>query len=168
MLSLLLVAVLATLLLRTTVAGASSSLACGTWSVVPGPSTLSQDILHGVAASSGRNVWAAGSSYSGGSVQTLIEHWDSKHWSIVPSGGGNALYGVAVLSKNNAWTVGNVNSSPPQTLIKHWDGTTWSIIPSPSPGSVNNYLYSVAALSANNIWAVGSYTSAALPRWAAL
>src|SRR5947207_13393586 len=45
----------------------------------------------------------------------------------------HTLRGVAVLSRCNAWAVGNY--SPGQTLITHWDGASWTAVPSPNPGT---------------------------------
>src|SRR5207244_2669724 len=96
--------------------------------------------LQGVAALSASNIWAVGAYFNAGLSQTLIEHWDGATWSIVPSPNqgttyDNYLYGVAALSANDVWAVGNYRNTPGYylyTLTKHWDGATWSIVPSPS------------------------------------
>jgi len=117
----------------------------------------------------------------------LIEHWDGSTWQIVPSPHPNdraaalttsSPSGVAVLSPDNAWAVGNSTvyyrkgkrcCTTPQTrtLIEHWDGTRWRIVPNPNPSYSNppgprgshryDDLYSVAATTADNVWAVGDY-----------
>ena len=62
------------------------------WSVVlsPNPSAYA-NILKAVAAVSASDVWAVGSYYNSqkGVMETLIEHWDSTSWSVVPSPNAN-------------------------------------------------------------------------------
>ncbi|MDP9318406.1 MAG: hypothetical protein M3O94_04900 [Actinomycetota bacterium] len=41
--------------------------------------------LNAVSGTSGRDVWAVGSSYQGDGQVTLVEHWDGSTWSRVPS-----------------------------------------------------------------------------------
>src|SRR5205823_1593623 len=69
----------------------------------------------------------------------------------------NGLGGVAAVSANDVWAVGNYrdDSNNSQTLTEHWNGSTWSIVPSPNRGTNNNYLKSVAATASNDVWAVG-------------
>lgn len=73
----------------------------------------------------------------------------------------NVLQGVAVVSANDIWAVGDhaTNSSGNYllTLTEHWNGTKWSIVTSPSPGNGQNILQGVAVVSANDVWAVGYY-----------
>ncbi len=47
----------------------------------------------------------------------------------------NFLNGVAAVSANDMWAVGDYESSGSllQTLTEHWNGTVWSVVPSPSP-----------------------------------
>jgi hypothetical protein len=136
------------------------------WSIVPSPNAGSvYNELYGVAVVSANDVWAVGS--YGDSLytfQTLLEHWNGTAWSIVPSpnvgSGPNELKGVAVVSTNDVWAVGNYyNGATYQTLLEHWNGTTWSIVPSPNVGSDHNKLDGIAAVSANDVWAVGYYDS---------
>jgi hypothetical protein len=139
------------------------------WRVVPSPNLGTNDNyvgpddnqLLGVAADSPTDVWAVG-----GSVRTLIEHWDGTSWSIVPSpnhtgAAGDQLTGVAAISPSDVWAVGHSTGVSGkgivQTLIEHWDGTSWSIVPSPNQGPDNNRLLGVAAVSHHGVWAVGGY-----------
>src|SRR5262245_59206167 len=76
-----------------------------------------------------------------------------------PSGFGNSLNGVAVLSSCSAWAVGGVLvGSTDQTLIVHWNGTSWQQVDSPNPSS-DDVLEAVAGTSGRNIWAVGEYST---------
>ncbi len=134
------------------------------WSAVASPSPGSNgSFLTGVAVVSTNDVWAVGyyenSTYDD---QTLIEHWDGTSWNVVPSPSPgscqpyyqcNNLSGVAVVSANNIWAVGN--NMDYYSLVEHWDGTSWSVVSSPNPGPFN-FLYGVAVVSANNIWTVGN------------
>jgi hypothetical protein len=72
-------------------------------------------------------------------------------WTEVPGVGVNnsGLYGVAVVSANDVWAVGHLQS---RALIEHWDGTNWSVAGLQPPP---NLLYGVAALSSTDVWAVG-------------
>jgi hypothetical protein len=79
------------------------------------------------------------------------------------------LYGVAALSRTDAWAVGRdcvracgAGELPQATrsFIVHWNGLEWSPVASPNV-SVQGYntLSAVAARSARDVWAVGSYTT---------
>src|SRR6476620_2934177 len=73
--------------------------ACGpAWRVVDSPNsgTASND-LYGIAALSATDMWAVGGVVS----QTLTMHWDGTQWTIVPSPGPGALYGVTAISSAN-------------------------------------------------------------------
>jgi hypothetical protein len=84
-------------------------------------------------------------------------------WSVVSSPNPNVnidhLYGVAAVSPNDVWAVGDYMSGTARTLTEHWDGTSWSVVPSPNIENgyypLDNYLRGVAAVSADNVWAVG-------------
>src|SRR5206468_369883 len=69
--------------------------------------------LHGVAARSSSDVWAVGSIVLLGQEQTLVEHWNGRRWVAVPSpsvGTHDTLYAVCVISRNDAWAVGLINT----------------------------------------------------------
>jgi hypothetical protein len=119
--------------------------------------------LFGVAATSGTNAWAVGSSYSHfqDRSRVLITDWNGTAWRFHRSGTRaqyyfQALYGVAAPSPTHAWAVGFYRKG---TLITRWDGKAWKIQRSPSPGPFprQDVLYGVAATSPTNAWAVGSY-----------
>ena len=148
----------------------------GTWKIVSSPNVGTGTYgnqLNAVAVVSASDVWAVGfSPHPSGTPQylrqTLVEHWNGKSWSVVPSPNPAGktwvvLNGVAAISANDVWAVGHSgdpSSIPLQTLTEHWNGTSWSIIPSPSPGTYNgNILNAVDGVSANDIWAVGWYQS---------
>jgi hypothetical protein len=132
------------------------------WSVVKSPNPGSiYNILGGVTAVSATNVWAVGYYVNTtGLTQTLIEHWNGTHWSVVkspsPAPGNNELFSVAAASAKNVWAVGfSTTNTTDHTLIEHWNGTRWGVVKSPNPGSSSDHLAGVAAVSARNVWAVG-------------
>lgn len=132
---------------------------------------LGLNSLASVAVVSANDAWTVGfsSNSSDSSIrQTLIEHWDGKQWSVVksPNPGSilNELSGVATVSPNDVWAVGdsftnNNKGKVWQTLIEHWDGSQWGIVASPNPGSYESHLYSIKVVAANNIWAVGFFSN---------
>ena len=83
------------------------------WSIVSTSSPPTTVTLNGVAASSPKDVWVVGGSYTGPTVdgwRPLIEHWDGTQWNSIstpptPLQGG-LLEGVTVLSPNTVWVVG--------------------------------------------------------------
>lgn len=75
----------------------------------------------------------------------------------------NELDGVVVLSRCDAWAVGNSLGGDHLSLAEHWNGRTWKVKPVPFGGGVphDNFLRAVAATSATNVWAVGYYDGGA-------
>ncbi len=79
-------------------------------------------------------------------------------WSVVSSPSfATQLYGIAAVSANDIWAVGDYEGNIEQTFIEHWNGSMWSVVPSPNVGIFHNILNGVAAVSANDVWAVGYY-----------
>jgi len=83
-------------------------------------------------------------------------------WNVVssphPKGILPVLSGVAAITPNNVWAVGDYYKASQSTyvsLIEHWTGTKWQVIPSPSANYITN-LNGITALNTNDIWAVGS------------
>ena len=131
------------------------------WQIVQSPSPSARyNTLYGVAAVSATNVWAVGLDVNTSQVtQTLIEHWNGTHWSVVKSpspGSGDELRAVAVVSGGDVWAAGySINSSTIKTLVEHWNGTSWQVVKSPNVGTSPGFS-GVAAVSASDVWAVGS------------
>jgi hypothetical protein len=117
--------------------------------------------LFGVAATPhAPDLWAVGytANLAGSNYQTLVEHSVGRSWSAVATTGPGLLAGVAALSPDDVWVVGDVggDTGTTQTLTEHWDGTQWSVVSSPDPGGFGDGLAAVTAISANDVWAVGS------------
>ena len=101
---------------------------------------------------------------SGSLSQTLVEVWDGKSWSIVPSpdegpNDANVLQSVSCSSRRSCVAVGYWCSSgclENQSLVEVFDGSVWAVVPSPDPGS-RNQLNSVSCTSARSCTAVGGY-----------
>lgn len=95
-------------------------------------------------------------------------------WTVVSSPAGSQLNGVASVSANDVWAVGQTLA--PGTLAEHWDGTAWSVVPTPNPVPGSDRLSAVAAVSASDVWAVGTVSFSSPPvivhwngrRWASV
>lgn len=99
-------------------------------------------------------------------LSTSLTFAQSGAWTLLSSPNvgtnGNHLFGVAAVSANDIWAVGDYNDGPnmyhSRTLAEHWNGSSWSIVASPNPAtgsSDDDQLQAVAAVSSNNVWAVG-------------
>jgi len=94
-------------------------------------------------------------------------------WTAVPSPAGGQLNGVATVSANDVWAVGQTLA--PLTLAEHWKGHKWKVVPAPNPAT-NDRLSAVAAVSTSDVWAVGIVSFSAPPvilhwngkRWASV
>jgi hypothetical protein len=138
------------------------------WSRVPSPNVTGQQTLISVSAVSARDAWAVGVylTRNDQAIRTLIEHWNGRRWSRVPSpnpsasptSGLNVLSSVTAVSGRDAWAAGTVAQGDTilRPLILHWNGVRWSTAPSPRRTGISQ-LGSVSAASAQDIWAVGSY-----------
>lgn len=137
------------------------------WSVVPSPSPLAENILSDVAAVASNDVWAAGYTEEDVGAGTLVEHWEGASWSVVASphpGTGGMLSGVRAVSASDVWAVGSYYDDQAElwkTLALHWDGSAWSVVPTPNPGTYSNGLGSIAVVTADDVWAMGSFSSGA-------
>ena len=127
-----------------------------------------QGALDGVDVRARDDGWAVGGACPGRCrpVYTLIEHWNGRRWSRVPSPNVSrtqVLTSVSAVSARDAWAVGAYftrNDEVIRTLIEHWNGRRWSRVPSPnpsaSPSNGFNLLASVTAVSGRDVWAAGN------------
>jgi hypothetical protein len=126
-----------------------------------------------VVAIAPNDVWAVGFDdilvRHGGETtpRTLIEHWDGRSWSLVPSpnvGDGSDLQSVSAVSGTDIWAVGASyrgfgERARSRALVEHWDGTAWTIVPGPTihSGQPTPSIDTVAAIDPNDIWVAGRY-----------
>ncbi len=81
-----------------------------------------------------------------------MEHWDGEKWLVVPSpsvGRYSYLGGVSVISRNDAWAVGESHTY----FFLHWNGRQWSVVHGPPANE--SRLNAVKAFASNDVWAVG-------------
>src|SRR5947207_1216403 len=102
-------------------------------------------------------------------IRTLIEHWDGRSWSVVPSANFiegtwriNALTAVDGNAADDVWAVGwtveesdRRGAAGARALIEHWNGSTWSLVTAPSTNSNQVLLNDIAVLGSDDVWAVG-------------
>src|SRR5204863_9010475 len=113
---------------------ASHWASAANWQIVRSPSVGSgANSLASVAAAADNDIWAVGWSFNSQlfAYRTVIEHWNGTKWSVVKSqnatNGYNFLNGVAVVTANDVWAVGQAAiGSTYSTLVEHWNGTAWS------------------------------------------
>ncbi len=146
------------------------------WQTMSGPKLGgAQDggYLTGARSFSRANAWAVGHYFTTATLQSLIEHWNGRTWTLVthpnPSSGQNFSFldGIAGTSPSNLWAVGSYQVNlVDQTLIEHWNGRSWAIVPSPDPAgtSLNYILNAAAATSSTDVWAVGFSTDSTTSR----
>jgi len=130
------------------------------WTVVPSPNdSTGNNILYGVAAVTGNDVWAVGSA---GSSKTVALHWNGGSWSVFPTPSFNnasneVLSGIVAASSGDIWTAGQFyQNSVQNTLTEHWNGSTWTLVASPNPESSSNRLSAITATPKGTLWAVGT------------
>jgi hypothetical protein len=107
------------------------------WSVVPGNTPDNDAQLFGVLATWTNNIWAVGIIHptvcgnpeTNINCATLIEHWNSVRWKVLPSPNPPSIYldqlwAASATSRSNIWAVGTTDYG--STLIVHWNGAAWS------------------------------------------
>ena len=145
-----------------------------TWSQVPSPNPVPA-VATGVSDASPGNAWAVGAwgkTFTVEGPKTLTLHWNGTAWQHVvsPSPGQqtcptppgcnipqNELNGVAIISRSNAWSVGDYTTSTggQAALTLHWNGTSWARVPNQG-GTSASFLHGITIVSASDVWAVGS------------
>jgi Holliday junction resolvase len=134
------------------------------WRLVPDDTTdLPVSGLRAGTALSSEDAWAVGFySLTGdgrGLLQPLLEHWDGRSWSMIPSPqvGANAMVtGITAIASDDVWAVGSYSEGTRdiRALVEHWDGKKWAVVPSPDIGS-NHALVAMVAVAPWDVWAVG-------------
>lgn len=144
------------------------------WSFVPAPEPEppctgrtcfgKEETLKGVSCVSTTFCVAVGwDDFLHGQFHNLVESWNGKEWSVVPSPNVPSpngvetfteLNGVSCVSANRCVAVGQAFSS---TLVESWDGKEWSILESPNPeGSKTSKLNGVSCVRWGSCAAVGT------------
>lgn len=139
------------------------------WKVVSSPSpgpAAGSDELNGISCVSAASCTAVGDSENRlgtGRLKTLIESWNGRRWSVVPSPNpdrfADSLRGVSCVSARSCTAAGFGTSrsrSSEKTLIESWNGKRWSVVPSPNPRK-DDYLVGVSCVSATACTAAGDY-----------
>jgi hypothetical protein len=142
------------------------------WTLVPSPNPpgvmtdFRDPPLTAVTCATPTSCFAVGELHDGsnGTQQTLIEHWDGRAWTIVPSPNpstyrrpSNALTGVSCATPTSCSAVGSYDDADgfAKTLVEIWDGTAWTVRPSPTPG-IGGSLNGVSCPTPTSCIAVGA------------
>lgn len=147
------------------------------WKTVATPSVgAGANQLNGVLALAPDDVWAVGFSTPEAppaevATLTLIEHFDGKSWTVVPSPNAgpksifqsNRLFGLTANSAKDIWAFGSFfasdGSGHQMTLLEHWNGTKWSLARSPNPTNgvfTSDLLFSGVVPSPGDVWIFGA------------
>jgi hypothetical protein len=138
-----------------------------TWTraILPADTGHDQDRLS-IAATSGKDVWAAGSSCASvvpATCTPLVLHLTGA-WQTVPASGAAILTEVVPFSPTDVWVVGeNAPAATNPNHVEHWDGRQFTVdITTPAPRTTNSKPVSALALAAaagdpasGALWAVG-------------
>jgi len=131
------------------------------WTIPPsGINVPFTAVLRAVSCRTSNDCFAVGDFYEfEGGPHTLVDHWDGRRWSMVPSpiprpSQGSALLGVSCTTGTACIAVGYTNAVP---LVEQWNGHTWSVVPSEHPlrRQAGSVLTSVKCTSNTNCVAVG-------------
>jgi hypothetical protein len=137
------------------------------WSITPTPGlsgTAGNDSgLLGVSCLSATRCVAVGDRGSlSQATATLVESWNGKAWSVIPSpsiGSNSVLNSISCRSAASCVAVGSHDGAFGMlTLAESWNGSRWSVIPSPNVASRgNNWFSGVSCPSATDCEAVGGW-----------
>lgn len=113
------------------------------WSVMTSPNPAKSDPawFNDVSCPSTNDCFAVGGSLPpSNSDRSLIEHWDGKRWSIMPSPnasgpGADVLIRVSCATDTSCFAVGLVTITDAKIngLLEHWNGLRWSLMTLPAP-----------------------------------
>jgi len=123
--------------------------------------------LNGVAVVSARRAFVAGETGEGDSpTHAQIAHFTGHRWTLqhTPSPHhtrrpSDFLSGVAAVTRNNAWTVGQTAND---ILLEHFNGRAWRrvsdtiVLPGVTAAGHGDTLSAVAATSRTDAWAMGA------------
>jgi hypothetical protein len=132
------------------------------WAIAASPNAGPGDnSLVSVAATSARDVWAAGYRDAKGVYRALVEHWDGDRWTVVRlprlGGPGNGLNAVDAAPSGAVWAAGGSARArgPSEPLVLRLDGRSWSSLPA-AVSLHSATLNGIAAWSRRGAWVVGA------------
>lgn len=135
--------------------------------IVPGTTTLLDNLLNGVTCNATSDCWAVGTFYTTNSgPRALAVRWDGVAWSIVPSSNlgtrRDVLTSVSCASGTDCWAAGvaSNNDVDHDPLMEHWDGSSWNVVSVPAKGTNVNALAGVTCGPTSDCWTVGHFLDA--------
>jgi hypothetical protein len=105
--------------------------------------------------------WAVGQQLGpAGHDETLIEHWNGRHWAVVPSpplGADSAFLDAVAIGRDGVWAVGKTIDAVAgdRPLVEQLRDGAWQTVRVPAPGGVFNDLLGVTVAD-GGVWAVGT------------
>ncbi|MER7080682.1 hypothetical protein SAMN02982929_06159 [Saccharopolyspora kobensis] len=125
------------------------ALSAERWAEVPLPAQPHDAVLQTVVAGEGA-AWAFGISDvpQEPGLQTLAFRRDEQGWEQVPAPAIGRTNAAAVISRDDAWVVGDGTSM-------HWNGAEWRQIPIVAPPDLDTQLLGVTSFGPDDVWAVG-------------
>jgi hypothetical protein len=121
------------------------------------------NVLYAVVANASNDVWAVGQKIGDAPPdQALLEHWNGRRWTEVPSGVSVApsaqLIGVDAVGGDDVRAVGDAQDGVVslRTFGLSGEGTHFTLQGTPDPNTGDNRLTGVAAVGDDESWAVGS------------
>lgn len=137
------------------------------WSVVPSVDPANAPVLQSVVALSSQNVWAVGyylnpKAPDVAAYQMLVEHWNGKNWSQVPSPSpfaSSALTHISAISPNDIWASGVLYTRGAE-IFDHWNGKSWNVVSPPKHPGNTVIINDLATIATNNVWAIGGFVTA--------
>ena len=145
------------------------------WSIVASANRprWSDNLLSAVSCRTSKDCSAVGTYFGGYGQYTEIQHWDGKHWVLVPSPNvtpvanpGNDLLGISCTTGSACVAVGATGTAA-GALAERRTGRGWQVMPTAAGSRRGDVLRSVKCTSNTNCFAVG-YTGAGkslIERW---
>jgi hypothetical protein len=128
----------------------------------PGVLPLGCEFL-GVAAVSPTDVWAVGArigqhpvKHALAASQSLVEHWDGRHWRVTPVPDVGGLDAVVAVNSHDVWAAakGRYAAAFGRGSFLHWNGSAWRrVAAATKPGAT---LLALAATGPEDVWAIGA------------
>ena len=142
------------------------------WSVVPSPNasaTSRDNALNAISCRTATFCVAVGAASRKTTSRTLVEQWNGKAWSVVPSPNPTdyaVLTSISCATTTACVAVG-YQRSPYKGFIEQWNGSRWALAAAPVPTTGTSFLRGVACPTAKRCYAVGLHnaTSTLMLQW---